>query len=37
MQATDAALLAADEPAPVRVLRPEGRSPLFLPPITPAG
>ena len=26
----DAALLAADEPAPVRVLRPEGRSPFFL-------
>ena len=30
MQATDAALLAADEPAPVRVLRPEARSPFFL-------
>ena len=26
----DGALLAADEPAPVRVLRPEGRSPFFL-------
>jgi predicted N-formylglutamate amidohydrolase len=30
MQATDAAFLAAEEPAPVRVLRPEGRSPFFL-------
>ena len=30
MQATDAALLAADEPAPVRVLRPEARLPFFL-------
>ena len=37
MQATDAALLAADEPAPVRVLRPEARLPFFLTADQPAG